>query len=589
MNNYPLIQFIMINGIKPTIIPKLKLFSGNKYIKLLLSLIIVLISTMASYAQSPDKINYQAIARNTSTGVELSHQDVYVVVKILAGDFNGEIVYQEDHQNIQTNMYGLFSLQIGNGIPISGDFSDLNWGDNSYWLEVDLDAGQGLKTIGTMEFVAVPYALHARTATFIDDADADPTNELVEDFTFDPDTRELTIVQAGDNKTVGIGSVDDADADPYNEIIENWSFENGILTFQEAGNNYLLDLNTLNIDDADADPTNELVEDFTFDSDTRELTIVQAGDDKTVGIGSVDDADADPYNEIIENWSFENGILTFQEAGNNYSLDLNTLDIDDADADPTNELVEDFIFDPDTRELTIVQAGDNKTVGIGSVDDADSDPDNERIDEGYPQLNGKQLDISEGGILYSVDLSPLNIWEESGDAIYTLSKDVGIGTDTPTAQLTVKQTPSGLPQILRVENNQSVAALSVGDMKVGLAGEVGGNHVQLHGSVGFTTKILDAGTNYMVQSDDYYIACRLLTNNNIQISMPDPTTCPGRVLYIKRVNKTGFSNPKVIINYNGHLLNFSSGNTTLQEVVLGIPINFIGLISLGNEGWATLQ
>src|SRR5690554_5836453 len=509
MNNYPLIQFIMINGIKPTIIPKLKLFSGNKYIKLLLSLIIVLISTMASYAQSPDKINYQAIARNTSTGVELSHQDVYVVVKILAGDFNGEIVYQEDHQNIQTNMYGLFSLQIGNGIPISGDFSELNWGDNSYWLEVDLDAGQGLKTIGTMEFVAVPYALHARTATFIDDADADPTNELVEDFTFDPDTRELTIVQAGDNKTVGIGSVDDADADPYNEIIENWSFENGILTFQEAGNNYLLDLNTLNIDDADADPT--------------------------------------------------------------------------------NELVEDFIFDPDTRELTIVQAGDNKTVGIGSVDDADSDPDNERIDEGYPQLNGKQLDISEGGILYSVDLSPLNIWEESGDAIYTLSKDVGIGTDTPTAQLTVKQTPSGLPQILRVENNQSVAALSVGDMKVGLAGEVGGNHVQLHGSVGFTTKILDAGTNYMVQSDDYYIACRLLTNNNIQISMPDPTTCPGRVLYIKRVNKTGFSNPKVIINYNGHLLNFSSGNTTLQEVVLGIPINFIGLISLGNEGWATLQ
>ena len=539
----------MICGIVPRISPELKLFKVNNPLKLFLCLIIFLVCSRETFAQSPHKINYQAIARNTASGAELSNQQVYVVVKILAGDPNGEIVYQEDHQTIHTNLYGLFSLQIGNGTPVSGNFFDLDWENNSYWLEIDLDAGQGLKTLGTMEFVSVPYALHARTATYIDDADADPTNELVKDFLFDKDARELTIVQEGDNKTVSIGS----------------------------------------IDDADPDPTNELVKDFLFDENSRQLTIVQEGENKTVDIGTIDDADSDPNNEIIENWNFSNGILTFQEAGNDYSLDLNTLSIDDADADPTNELVNDFLFNENTRELTIVQEGDNKTVGIGSVDDADSDPNNERIDAGYPQLNGRQLDISEGGIMYSVDLSSLLSWDKSENAIYSVSKRVGIGTDSPNSQLTVRKTASGPGEILRVENALSVAALSVKDHKVGLAGETGANHVHLHGSVGYSTRVLDSGANYTLQPDDYFIACRLLSNNDVNIYMPDPTTCPGRVIYITRKNKTSASNPKVYVNWEGYALNFSAGNTILQDFVLGLSLNRIAVISLGQDGWATMD
>lgn len=477
--------------------------------KLFSCLIISLISSMVSLAQPPDKINYQAIARNTTTGTELSNQKVYVVVKILANDYNGEIVYQEDHQNIHTNLYGLFTLQIGNGTPIAGGFQELNWEHNSYWLEIDLDAGQGLKTLSSLEFVSVPYAFHASTATYVDDADADPTNELVKDFLFNPENRELTIVQEGENKKVDLGSIDDADSDPY--------------------------------------------------------------------------------NEIIENWNFANGILTFQEAGNDYSLDLNSLEIEDADADPTNELVKEFLFNENTRELTIVQEGENKTVGIGSIDDADSDPNNERIDAGYPQLNGAQLDISEGGIMYSVDLSPLLSWDEDDESIFILSKRVGIGTATPSSQLTVRQNAEGPPEMLRVENDQADAALSVSDQKVGLAGETGGSNVQLHGSVGYSTRVLDAGANYTVQHDDYFIACRLLTNNDIHIQMPDPATCKGRVIYISRTNKTTASNPKVNINWNGHLLNFSSANTVLQDLILGLSNNSIAVISLGEDGWATIN
>jgi len=88
-----------------------------------------------SYGQSnvPLGIHYQAVARNNS-GAELSGTKIDVRFSIIIGNPLGTIVYQELHQDVITSKFGVFSLVIGKGIPITGagsygELSQVNWGE----------------------------------------------------------------------------------------------------------------------------------------------------------------------------------------------------------------------------------------------------------------------------------------------------------------------------------------------------------------------------------------------------------------------------------------------------------------------------
>src|SRR5215218_7226223 len=80
-----------------------------------------------SYAQTPQAINYQAVAR-TSNGSIIPSQIVNVKFTIFEGNINstGNVLYQETQQT-STNNYGLFTLAIGKGNPVVGTFSGVNW------------------------------------------------------------------------------------------------------------------------------------------------------------------------------------------------------------------------------------------------------------------------------------------------------------------------------------------------------------------------------------------------------------------------------------------------------------------------------
>jgi len=163
--------------------------------------------SILSDAQAPERINYQAVARNTQTGTELVNEDIFLSAQVRQGGPNGAIIYQESHTSVGTDEFGLFSIQVGGGTVITGNFSQIPWSDGNFWLQVDVDAGQGLQNAGAMQFLSVPYALHAKSASNVDDADADPTNELVQNLTFEPNTRQLTLVQEGENVVVEFGTV----------------------------------------------------------------------------------------------------------------------------------------------------------------------------------------------------------------------------------------------------------------------------------------------------------------------------------------------------------------------------------------------
>jgi hypothetical protein len=124
-------------------------------------LIFVLILSGVCFAQ-PEKLNYQAVARNTSGNI-VSNQNISVRFSIRRGSASGPIQYQETH-SVTTNQFGLFTAAIGGGTVISGNFSNIGWGDDDMFLEVEMDAsgGSNYTSMGTSQLLSVPYALLAK-------------------------------------------------------------------------------------------------------------------------------------------------------------------------------------------------------------------------------------------------------------------------------------------------------------------------------------------------------------------------------------------------------------------------------------------
>lgn len=112
-----------------------------------------------TFAQAPEGINYQAIARDL-TGSELVNTPVAVQVHIMNSSLT--TIYQEDH-NTTTNAFGLFNIVIGQGQNPTSNFSNINWAASPYYLRIYVDAnGSGLVDMGYTQLWSVPYALYAK-------------------------------------------------------------------------------------------------------------------------------------------------------------------------------------------------------------------------------------------------------------------------------------------------------------------------------------------------------------------------------------------------------------------------------------------
>ena len=129
--------------------------------KLYFFLVFMLLCTIGAFAQTPEKLSYQAIVRNASDKI-LANQAVGVQISILQ---NGSSVYTETH-NATTNANGLINLEVGAGTQQSGAFGTINWGSDTYFIktEIDVTGGTNYTISGTSQLVSVPYALHAKTA-----------------------------------------------------------------------------------------------------------------------------------------------------------------------------------------------------------------------------------------------------------------------------------------------------------------------------------------------------------------------------------------------------------------------------------------
>ena len=120
---------------------------------------------LTSFGQNvPFGIFYQAVARD-NFGKELVNKDIDVKFSIISGNPLGTVVYQELHSKVTTSKFGVFSLIIGHGTPTGGTYGELSqiqWGQAFHYLKIEVKFDNSFIDMGTMQFLAVPYALYAQ-------------------------------------------------------------------------------------------------------------------------------------------------------------------------------------------------------------------------------------------------------------------------------------------------------------------------------------------------------------------------------------------------------------------------------------------
>ncbi len=145
--------------------------------------VVSLFAAKTAYSQVPDAINFQAIARDAN-GEVLANTEIMLQLTILDGSAEGTEVYREV-RTLTTNNYGAFSFQIGRDVTeFEGDFSAIDWSANDKFIKIDYDPTASSNfdlSLGTIEFVTVPYAFTARDVIYIDATNAAAGDVLVFD------------------------------------------------------------------------------------------------------------------------------------------------------------------------------------------------------------------------------------------------------------------------------------------------------------------------------------------------------------------------------------------------------------------------
>jgi hypothetical protein len=125
-------------------------------------------------AQSPEKMSYQAIIRNSSDQLVTNHA-VGMQISILQGSASGTAIYVET-QTPTTNANGLVSIEIGGGTIVSGTIATIDWANGTYFIKTETDptGGSTYTITGASQLLSVPYALHAKTAETVTGTETDP-------------------------------------------------------------------------------------------------------------------------------------------------------------------------------------------------------------------------------------------------------------------------------------------------------------------------------------------------------------------------------------------------------------------------------
>jgi hypothetical protein len=130
--------------------------------KLLLSALFTFVFCLLS-SQIPQGFNYQAIARDGTSGNPIINASLPVTITIQSELTGGTVFWKEEHASVTTNSFGVFSLMVGKGTRQSGldHFYDIDWTVSPKYIKTQIFYLGELKDMGTSELLSVPYSMVA--------------------------------------------------------------------------------------------------------------------------------------------------------------------------------------------------------------------------------------------------------------------------------------------------------------------------------------------------------------------------------------------------------------------------------------------
>jgi hypothetical protein len=130
--------------------------------RLLLSLAVFSLCLIVT-GQEPESINYKTIVRNSS-GEPVVSKIVSIRVSIVRETKPESVIFSELHHP-ETDQVGSVSFNIGEGTDKTGDFADIDWNANKYFLKVETDirGGSDYDNVVTTQILVIPYILPPRT------------------------------------------------------------------------------------------------------------------------------------------------------------------------------------------------------------------------------------------------------------------------------------------------------------------------------------------------------------------------------------------------------------------------------------------
>ena len=153
--------------------------------------LIILFALMLSFnlfSQAPQAFNYQGVARDVS-GNPLTNQNIGLRITIFQGLFGATEVYKEIHLTTTSDL-GLFTLQIGTGSVVDGIFSDIDWGEEAHFLQIEMDenGGSNYQLIGMSQLLSVPYAMYAENGSQWKDFESIISGDTLNGIRFEEET-----------------------------------------------------------------------------------------------------------------------------------------------------------------------------------------------------------------------------------------------------------------------------------------------------------------------------------------------------------------------------------------------------------------
>ncbi len=327
-------------------------------IKICISVLAFLLMIPDSICQTgvPSGINYQAVARD-SYGKELASADIDVRFSVISQNPLGTIVYQELHSDVITSKYGVFSLIVGKGVQtggIYGNLAEVQWADSYHYLKVEVKFENSFIDMGTMQFLAVPYALFASKSL-----EPGPVGPKGDPGPQGPKGDEGPAGAAGPKGDTGIQGLPGPKGDPGDPATDDQTLS----VINVEGSDYLAisggnQVKISNIE-RDGDPANE-IQDLTINTDKLKIT----------NNAAATEWDLSPYRQSL---TFDPESRTIGITGTSSLINLSELKNDD-DASTTNE-IQTVSFDPGTKILTLTNS---VPADLSSLeDDADASPTNE--------------------------------------------------------------------------------------------------------------------------------------------------------------------------------------------------------------------